>query len=371
MIRRYDRWPCWLLVSLSFSIAAGCGLQEEPPYQVATCAGEIGPEEPVMSGAAALLSPQEPIDLQPARISGTTDHLGDLAITSVTVAGEPAITREGAFNFGRWEAEVPWEKLRALAREQSGGDPEATSATLDVVALDACGRSRKIDEVDVEITIPGVPFIDPDTLDVLVRYPRQDVSYLPVDQIVPAVIEVRANVEAVGAEVTLRATSGRFGSADRPMLAAVDPQVTLQLTRQPGGQVAAQVLFYAEEPGVILLTAEAREAVASASLRAAGAPVLVPSSAELPPGTRLLVELLGEARLQSCEAGDVADIRVTSGGLDLAQGPVQQLDDADGDRLPDFSVLIDPLTVFDASVTGTCRDVYGQLSTGVYTARVP
>jgi len=309
-------------------LLAGCPLAE-PPLSALDC-DEVRVGDVV--GMATEGSGPHPGD-DALRVSGWASHQRGLTIRTVEVAGLEA-DNEG-FNFDAWSATVPPPVLLQLA---DGED----SLELEVVATDVCGVEHVVDEVEVVLTEPLLV----ERLELEVA-PPGDEDWLPALSTVAAQVVVSANAEAASATVELDASLGDFAGGN-----------TVTLAGDGLDDASATVLFSSGEAGTALLTASSGEEVATATVRIAGPPLLVPDLLALAPGALTSVQVLSDGRVDRCEATAASGILVTSGGVDISITPAAV--DVDGDGRVDLQVEVEAGLAVAASVDVVCEDPYGQ-----------
>ncbi len=339
------------LVGMSASLGAtGCEEFEAP--EVESC-GAQNPTDVI--GGAAIVAPLAFPVRGDVTVRGTAQHLGDLALRAVTVGGERAEPLDGAFNFERWTLTIPFGVLVTQER-----DPATNDVILPVRATDSCGYSYQLGQLVVPLL--ETPLVEVTELDMSVTVPSGR-SYMPAEVSAPATVEVRANPEAAGAPVTLAATDGAFTGS------GLDTQ-TLTLALSADGSVAtATTLYEGGGTGAALLTATSAQFVASAPVNVLGPFAMAPAGATLSAGQSLEVSLVGDgefAATSACVASPTSGIMVYSGdplGGNLSQG---------GDLVgSSFTVEVSADLIEDEQVTVSCRDVWGQTVTGVFSGVLP
>ncbi len=337
----------WGALGLLTVCAMGCE-EFEPPE-----AGECGAKnDNDVIGGAAVVSPLAFPVRGDITVRGTAQHLGDLTLRSVTVGGERSQPLDGAFNFERWTLTIPFGVLLTQRR-----DPATNDVILPVRASDSCGYTYTIGEL--MIPVEEAPLVQVTELDLAVTIPSGR-GYLPAEVSAPAAVEVRANPDAAGAPVALKATSGAFTGS------GFDTQtVTLSLSSD-GTAATATALYEGGGAGAALLTATTSEFVASAPVSVLGPFAMAPAGATLKPGQTIEVSLLGDgefAELRACTASPTTDVVVYSG--DRFDGDLSQGGDLVGAK---FTVEVSPDLLEDERVTVSCRDVWGQTVVGVFNA---
>ena len=280
-------------------------------------------------------------------VRGVATHSEGLTIRRVLVAGIAA-TNDG-FNFDNWSATIPIDTLAGMART-------STPVTIHVAAVDACERTLEIASFMVNVDpTPGVRL----TSLVITSEISGGLDYIPGSGSVPAILTITGNADAAHAAVTLSASTGSFTGAP-------GNQVTLQ--GDGTGPATATVLYAATTPTsqAVLITASAKGQLAQTAVRVAGPPTLLPGSATLAPGQGVAVSVATQGTIQACQATPARGLTITSGG-DLMATPGGV--DTNGDHLIDIDVKADAAITSTTSSTITCRDPYGQFSTGTYTAQ--
>jgi hypothetical protein len=277
-------------------------------------------------------------------VTGHLAHLDGLSIRYLTVAGVSA-TDDG-FNYDSWSATVPYATLVALADDTS-------SVTVDVVAVDACDATYTVSSFPVMVNL--TPDVSITSLDVALELPGS-ASYLPPDDITPAIVKIVGDDDAAGAVVQLEATHGRFVGGDG--------ENAVVLTGSQGFGARATVLYYADTAGTILITATAEGLVEVATVAVAGPPTLVPPSAELGPGDKVDVAVFTDGAVTQCTASFTSDMTAVSGGVDLMTFAAANDSNADG-RI-DFTVSAETGLLDAQEVRVTCEDLFGQSVVGSY-----
>jgi hypothetical protein len=280
------------------------------------------------------------------RVRGVATHSEGRTIRRILVAGIAA-TNDG-FNFDNWSATIPIDTLAGMATANA-------PVTVKVTAIDACQRTFDLDSFMVNVD--ATPGIRVTSLDLAVSI-ANGLDYIPANGLVAALLTITANADAAHAIVTLAATPGTFTGAS-------GGKVTLQ--GDGSASATATVLFSATTATsqAVLITAAAKNQVASTTIRVVGPPTLLPSSAELKPGEHASVTVVTQGKVQACQASPASGLSITSGGdLMMTPGGV----DSTGDQLIDIAVAADTPLAAAASSTVTCRDPYGQFSTGTYSA---
>ncbi|HEU4729893.1 MAG TPA: hypothetical protein VFT22_18480 [Kofleriaceae bacterium] len=324
---------------LALFLAAGC----DPDPSAPDCTPEASVTGRVISG------PTDQLVDKDLRVRGVAAHSRGLAIRRILVAGIAA-SNDG-FNFDNWSATLPIDTLAGMART-------ATPVTIGVSAIDACERTFALDSFMVNVDpTPGVRVTE---LKIASQI-SSGLDYIPANGSVPALLTITGNADAAHAVVTLSASTGTFTGAP-------GNQVTLE--GDGSAPATATVLYAATTPSseAVLITASAKGQLAQTSVRVAGPPTLIPGSATLAPGQDVAVTVQTQGTVQACQATPAQGITITSGGdLMAIPGGI----DSNGDHLIDITILAaDPLTAA-ASSTITCRDPYGQFSTGTYRTQAP
>jgi hypothetical protein len=283
------------------------------------------------------------------RVRGVATHSEARTIRRILVAGIAA-TNDG-FNFDNWSVTIPIDTLAGMTTANA-------PVTIKVIAVDACQRTFELDSfmVNVDAT-PGVRVT---SLELAVGI-SSGLDYIPANGSVPAVLTITGNADAAHAIVTLSATPGTFTGAP-------GNRVTLQ---GDGTASAVATVLYSATTATsqaVLITATAKNQLASTTIRVAGPPTLLPSSATLESGQHVGVTVLTQGTVDECQASPARGLSITSGG-DLMKTPGGV--DANGDQLIDIDVTADAPLAEAASSTVTCRDPYGQASTGTYSASPP
>lgn len=203
--------------------------------------------------------------------------------------------------------------------------------------------------------LPAEPDIVVDTLDLQVLLPKGQ-NYLPEDGSQPAQVKVIGSPQAVGASVNLSATTGTF-------LDSGSNETSVVLAGGAGdGTASATVLFYGDARGVVLLTAETADRVASATLNVVGAPSPVPVTGSIAAGQTLAVTVFTDGVVDFCQASPLFGVSVTSGEFDLMAEPGV----GPGDPAAIIISVDADLTEDVGDLTISCTDVFGQSASGTY-----
>jgi len=133
------------------------------------------------------------------------------------------------------------------------------------------------------------------------------------------------------------------------------------------GNASASAMFSSTQAGVAQIVATARQAAGVAPLiKVAGPPTLVPDGAGLVAGATLPVTVFDEGTFESCQATPAAGLHVKSGSQDLMAQPGGA--DQTHDGVVDLVVTVDAGLSATATTVISCRDVFGQTTTGTFTA---
>ena len=325
------------VITLVLCLTPGCDSDPTEP----ACAADATITGGVIAG------PTDQIVDKDLHVRGVAAHSDGLTIRRILVAGIAA-TNDG-FNFDNWSATIPIDTLAGMART-------TTPVTIDVTAVDACQRTFKLDSFMANVDpTPGVRV----TQLTITPQISSGLDYLPANGSVPAILIITGNADAAHAVVTLSASVGTFTGATGN-----------QATLEGDGTAAATatVLYAATTPTsqAVLITASAKGQLAQTTVRVAGPPTLLPSAATLAPGQDVAVTVATQGTVQECQATPATGLTITSGGnLMSAPGGI----DTNGDHLIDIDVKADTPLTAAASSTITCRDPYGQFSTGTYRAQ--
>jgi hypothetical protein len=282
-------------------------------------------------------------------VRGNAEHPSGLTIRSIDISGVSA-TNEN-FNFGLWSAEVPFDQLAALAAQSATG-----KASIVARATDSCGVVSELGRFDVEVD--PTPEIVVDTLDMVVEIPSEEL-YLPVEGPIAAQITIIGNAKAAGAFVQLDSSLGQFQGADETgsIVLRGDGEVN---------QATATVFFRSDMAGTALLTASSAGLLAQGSVTIAGGPTLVPAGGSLVAGQTIQVSVFTDGTVRNCQAVPAAGILVTSNGENLMASPGGE--DINGDGRVDIEITVQDDLVDFTEIVVTCQDIYGQATTGNYTA---
>lgn len=282
------------------------------------------------------------------RVRGVATHSEGLTIRRVLVDGIPA-TNDG-FNFENWSVTLPIDLLAGMTASNN------PAITIKAEAIDVCDVRSMLDAFTVQVdATPGVRV----TQLAIQHSIASGLDYIPANGNVPAILTITANADAAHAVVTLAASIGTFSGATAN-------QVTLQ--GDGTASATATVLFSAttSTSREVLVTGSAKGMLAQTVVRVAGPPRLTPGTATLAPGQSIPVTVTTAGVLASCQASPAAGLSIKSGGVDLMSTPVG---DTNGDQQIDIVVKADPGLTAAVASTITCRDPYGQFSTGEYTAQ--
>lgn len=289
-------------------------------------------------------------------VEGTAEHEDGLAIQRIEVARVSADPDEGSFNFSGWAVDLEFASVRSLQ-----ADPETGEVLLSVLAFDACDKSYDLGTVGVALRDP--PAVD--SLTVVIDYPDGE-DHLPSTLSIPAAVTVTATGNPGGVPVSLTTERGEFlGGGDDP--AAID----LRLAPAAEGEAMASTFVVAQgaDTGEALVTATALESAATTRIRVAGPPRLTPPGGDLLFGGIQPVDVSTDGRLVSCESDPPDGVDISYAGQTL--GGVVAIDDLDGHRAT-LLIAVDPDTLgAQSAFVVTCRDAYGQASSGTFNTPEP
>lgn len=252
-------------------------------------------------------------------------------------------------NYAEWNTEVSLETLQSFR--------DGEWAELMVEAFDVCERHYEGEPVRVRVSAPeGTPASG---LRVVSAPVQAAECYLPADGSGQAVIEVLADAEAAGVEVTLAtAVNGTLlGAADR----------TVVLGAGEGGGSIARVFFQPSGTGLLGVSASAGPSFAidqSSGLRAVGAPTFSGANGAIPRDTPVEVMAFTDGRLARCTASssrpDVVSVRAAGSADLLSQALVLGQDSACG-QTQGLTVEFEAGAPAGVSVEIACEDTYGQV----------
>lgn len=324
-----------LLVGILAPLACG---DDKPPSTKLDCDGAGGPVTiEVASGEGRSLDG----DLE---LAGSVRGPSDVAIRSVFVAGTPA--ERGSFNYGTWTATVPFQRLTQLH------EPGSTEVSLDLRAVDACGREFTATKA---LRIP-VAF---ETLDANPSFPGGS-SYLPADGTSAVTVRVTANADAAGRVVRVEAsTPGTLTNLRGDLL-----------TLTGDGTTPAEGVFDYRpaglRDGVATLTISGGGQATTVTVPVASPPSLLPSQGTVVAGQSLRVSVVSRGEVRGCSALTPLGVQASSGGQDISAAEAAVDDNDDG--YPDIVIAVAEELAAAALVTISCRDVHGQQGTARFTA---
>lgn len=342
--------PCAsIFIILALAVPHG-GCDDLQTVDALECPDSPGPftlETSRVSGSVAFDPPAAPLTRGDLLIlDGAAHHEDGLAIRDVRVGSVSA--EKLAFNFSSWRLQLSWEQIVGLAAVGADG-----KVRIPVQALDACARLYPFAEVSV--AVDPEPNVRIDGLSVAIAYP-EGAETLPADGRTQAIVSVDATGRPGGAGVVVKATGGSFQG--------FGPLAEVQLA-SPFGDASTgrvQLLLVASEAGSILVTAEVKGVLASATARAVRGPTLAPSEAVLLPGTSITLMAEAAGGLASCaaRASDGWSAEIDGTPLDLAPVALDptMLDSAGRARI---LVTVAEDAAADSSISLTCEDVHGQM----------
>jgi hypothetical protein len=279
-------------------------------------------------------------------VRGSAEHSEGLAIRRVLVAGVAA-TNQG-FNFDSWSATLPVATLAGLPVDEDG------RVTVKAIAEDACLHRSEL--ASFPLRVDPNPSVRVDQLTLTITYPSGE-NLLPADGHTPAVVTVQANPEAMNATVMLSTQNGSFQGTSGG---------TVVLTGDRKSPASTHVLYTSTVPGTFVLTAESKGRMATTSVQVVGPPTLAPNAASLSPGQKTRITVFSGAPVKECQATPSTGLTVTSGDINLMATPGAS--DTNGDERVDFEVAAADDLAAAAATTVTCRDVFGQTVSGVFSA---
>ncbi len=338
--------PLLFLVASALSAVACDDLQTVDTLECPEGNGPFTIETSRVTGAVAFDPPAAPLTRGDLLIlDGAAHHEDGLAIRDVRVGSVSA--EKLAFNFSAWRLQLSWEQIIGLGPIDADG-----KVAIPVQALDACGRLYPFAEVSV--AVDPEPNVRIDGLTLSVAYP-EGTETLPANGRTQALVTVDATGRPGGAGVVVKATGGTFQGYG----AMAEVQLAAPFGDASTGRV--QLLLVATEPGAVLLTAEAKGVLASATARAVGGPTLAPAEAVLLPGTSISLRAEAAAGLVSCVARATAGGSAELGGEPLDLAPVD-LDASllENDGSAKILVTVAEDAASESSISITCEDVHGQ-----------
>lgn len=258
-------------------------------------------------------------------------------------------------NYGEWNTEVSLETLESFR--------DGEWSELMVEAFDVCERHYEGDAVRVRVSAPegsAAPGLRVDSTPVQAITSSVPECYLPADGSGQAVIEVRADAEAAGVEVTLAtAVNGTLlGAADRTVVLGAG---------ESGGSIA-RVFFQPIGAGLLGVSASAGPSFAlddNRELRAVGAPTFSGADGALPRDIPVQVMASTDGRLARCTASssrpDVVSVRASgSGSADLLSQALVLGQNATCGQAQALTVTFEANAPTGVSVEIACEDTYGQ-----------
>jgi hypothetical protein len=288
---------------------------------------------------------ETPIGSDGVTLTGTATHTGGLAIRSLVVGGVPATN--GGNNYLTWSATLLLSQLRALDVDGDGSVP------VPVTARDACDAVLS-DTDAVTLTLDANPEVKVERLALTVSVPGGG-DWIPADGTHPALLSLTANPAAAGAVVDLDVSAGTLLGA--PVTLAGDGTA----------DATATALLTVDTAVTVVVIATAEGVATSATLVAAGAPVLSPDSGSLLPGAQIAVEVWSDGEIASCAAyaedSDVIAVTGASGSL-YGGGEVS---DTDADGRWELTLAASDTAPAGATVDLRCCDTYDQCGAGTYT----
>jgi hypothetical protein len=359
-----------------FLAATGCQL---PALQ---CEDRDG--EP-LTGAITSGWAQEPI-FEDHTVEGslsTSEFVADLALGL-----RYAALGEGT-NYHTWSVTLPIEYLREIGEipgtgEECSHDPLATCATLELVAMDACGNRRPVEDgegLSAQLRLPVAPASRAiEDLEIALEMPDDD-CYLPADGSRAAALVLTAEGAAAGAVVTLAVTDGALVGVN------ADGQITLEPI-DDRAEATAWLSAPAEEAGGYARVTFQGEGVCEQSVLAqvAPAPVFTPASASLAPDQAFRVAITSEGRIGVCRAfpthpgaasavpaGTATDLTLETHDFTAPADDGDPDDDKVdcGDQQVEFVDILFLASATEASsITLSCADTLGQIATATYQVTV-
>lgn len=342
------RLSCILaLLAASSALLSAC----EPPEEKACPNGVSG-----LKAVVPPIAPSTPLEKE-LDVIGTLERPPGVTVYELLVAGVAA-TGTG-INFNAFTAKVPYDRLASLASSGTVADPP-TAEILITARINCDFALTTLAKFSVPVNLkPGVKV---SRLVFETPLIPNGADYLPADQSASALMRLRANPEAAGAQVSLSTSKGSFDGVGMGNV----------VTLSGDGKTDAVASFAFKTDKDAQLSATAGGVSAATSITVAGAPTLVPSSATLGPGQAVRVTVFTDGKLKACQATPTFGLFVSSGGVNLmgASGGKDVTNDGKVDI--DVSVPVsDGGTPSDAGAPSTvvsCVDVFGQFSTATYQA---
>lgn len=341
-----------LALAIALLLAAASGGCDADEGEAVECPSDPGPFTLATSRVTGTVSldepPEEPISRgDSVVVRGTANHEDGLAIREVVVAGVSAERVE--FNFKQWSATIAYEHVVLAAPANAQGQ-----VVVEAVAIDACGNRYPFQTF--ALPVDQTPNLKVDALAIAVAYPGDRVT-LPSNASAAATLTVTAVGRAAGARVTLAASSGRFQGVN------ASGQVVL-VREDDEGAASATALFYADAPGIAVITATVEDQLATALVVAAAPPQLAPDRATLVPGASVEVLALTDGELARCQASPSESFEVWHGGAAIGAAAAAMERSEDGRYRLELRALAEAAE--DDALTLTCVDEYGQAGSGEY-----
>lgn len=230
-------------------------------------------------------------------VTGTASQSGGFAIRSVRIGGIAADNT--GFNFEAWSATVPLDVLVASA-ESSGADAATGLATLEVESVDACGVTTRSAAVQVTVDLTPDVIISQGDLQLTLE-DTPGLGYLPADGSELAAVEVCAPADAVDTELSLQSSQGDFvGTLDGDKVVLTSGACLA--TGESDAAVANAFFVAGATTSTAFVSATGGGATDSDEIEIAGAPTVVPATAELAVGQTLVAQVFSDGLVASCTA---------------------------------------------------------------------
>jgi|GEM_PF-1414176 len=309
----------------------------------------------VTAAAAPVFAPSEATLVPGASMSAliVTDGVLDFCQASPTTGLE--VRQDGAA-IGTSAVHMERDALGRYQLEVVGLASAKEDASVTISCRDEYGQAGS-GAFTLTVTDPP-PDVVVDGLELGIAVP-QDRDHLPADGSASAVVTITATGASPGnAQVAISASNGAFqGGASGVTLAATGD-----------GTATSTVLFTPNAAGTAVLTATYPSgAVAVLTIPVVAGPRIAPAGATLLAGTGLDVAVLTNGELDGCQATPSASLSAEAfDGTPIGAAPTPV---GDGDQAIHVAAADDAED--GASLTLTCRDVWGQYAAATFTAATP
>lgn len=284
-------------------------------------------------------------------VRGHLTALSGVTVSKVFVAGIPAA--HDSADFSTFDVTVPIAVMQAEA--VSAGSPSL--ASLGVAVLTNCAPEPTVVQ-QLSVRLRAVA-------DLTLTLEALEHVYLPNSINRPAIFDLDANPEAAGLALTVSSSQGTM----------TGPTV---LPGDGVGRVAAK-LYLVPDPlkqGVADVTVQSGSIARASSVNVVGPPTLNPATASISRGgpelevfvSNVLPSAQIATSIAGCTAGVTNGIAIHVGPDDISGQGLTPLTATDVAHHPIFRVAAFPTATTMSTVSVTCFDVYGQSTTGTYTA---